>query len=159
MQERTMSLSGCLSRKQSWSLREVLFGMNPPERTFCPSQMISIFKITFFQSYPQKMHHLILSFFGIICRCCPVAMTNIIDISWFRNVNPSKESMSADFEVWAFLNECPSTTSCWPQHSLRRGIHSLGRVIPRCRSGGPKCPSWWGHTLYPLSSLKGAGRK
>ncbi len=30
---------------------------------------------------------------NIACRCCPVGMTNIIDISWFRNVSPSKESM------------------------------------------------------------------
>ncbi len=29
----------------------------------------------------------------IVCRCCPAATTNIIDISLFRNVNPSKESM------------------------------------------------------------------
>ena len=26
----------------------------------------------------------------IVCRCCAVGMTNIIDISWFRNVSPSK---------------------------------------------------------------------
>ena len=61
--------------------------------------MISIFKITFSQSYPQKMHHLILTFFGIICRCCPVAMTNIIAISCFRNVNPSKESMVTEHVI------------------------------------------------------------
>ena len=35
----------------------------------------------------------------IICRCCPVAMTYIIDVSWFRNVNPSKESMSAQGHI------------------------------------------------------------
>ena len=53
--------------------------------------MISIFKITYFQPWSKKMHHLILTFFA--CRCCPVGTTNKIDISWFRNVNPSKESM------------------------------------------------------------------
>ena len=60
--------------------------------------MISIFKITFSQPCFQKMYHLILVFFGIyarneiiVCRSCPMAMTNIIDISWFRNKNPSKE--------------------------------------------------------------------
>ena len=64
--------------------------------------MISIFKITYFQPCSQKMHNLILTFFGInarnesiVCRCCPVGMTNKIDISWFRNVSPSKESMNA----------------------------------------------------------------
>ncbi len=61
------------------------------------------------------MHNLILTFFGIYylpwvapisrhagneniaCRCCPVGTTNKIDISWFRNVSPSKESMIDPF--------------------------------------------------------------
>ncbi len=29
----------------------------------------------------------------LVCRCYPVGMANIIDISWFQNVSPSKESM------------------------------------------------------------------
>ena len=59
--------------------------------------MISIFKITYFQPWSKKMHHLIFTFFGIYkdiaCRCCPVGTTNKTDISWFRNVSPSMESM------------------------------------------------------------------
>ena len=61
--------------------------------------MISIFKITYFQPWSEKMHHLILTFLvfitykNVACKCCPVGTTNKIDISWFRNVNPSKESM------------------------------------------------------------------
>ncbi len=77
-----------------------------------PTMMISIFKITYFQPCSQKMHNLILTFFGIYeniaCRCCSVGMTNIIDVSWFWNVNPSKESMIVPWELsiihqWAIL--------------------------------------------------------
>ncbi len=74
------------------------------------------FKITYFQPCSQKMHNLILTFFGIYarneniaCRCCPVGMTNIIDISWFRNVSPSKESMTDD---------CGSDWMNWNTHLL-----------------------------------------
>ena len=72
------------------------------------SMMISTFKITYFQPCSQKMHNLILTFFGIACRCCPVGMTNKIDISWFRNVSPSKESMySCIIQSWnIFVGNC-----------------------------------------------------
>ncbi len=34
---------------------------------------------------------------------------------WYDPARKGILPLSADFEVWAFLNECPSTTSGWPQ--------------------------------------------
>ncbi len=99
--------------------------------------MISIFKITCFQPLSKKMHHLILTFFArnenIACRCCPVGTTNKIDISWFRNVNPSKESMSR------WLTTCTQTTS---SHTQKAYTHS------------DTSSSQWVHQIWPCIDSK-----
>ncbi len=90
---------------------------------------------------------------NIACRCCPVGMTNKIEISWFRNVSPSKESMWGVMEIIKYYTDLGraflwvqdlefNTVSVYELYPMSESELDLLPEVQDNLTQGPQAQSW-----------------